>query len=112
MPLESANMPRDDGRLTWMAAARMGDIKLLELYFSEGVDVNEVIKSGSSAPMSDGVEEYLRQSNAIEGFTALLVASTSGDPEIVRMLEDAGRSAKGKSGKRGRGHQRGRGRRG
>ena len=41
MPLESAVEPRSDGRLSWMAAARMGDLTLLELYFSEGLQVRK-----------------------------------------------------------------------
>lgn len=39
MPLEDGDLPREDGRLSWKAAARMGDLELLELYFSEGLDV-------------------------------------------------------------------------
>lgn len=39
MPLEDDVQPRADGRLSWMAAARMGDESLLDLYISEGLDV-------------------------------------------------------------------------
>ena len=73
MPLESANMPRDDGRLTWMAAARMGDIKLLELYFSEGVDVND------------------KEPN---GFSALHIAALYNNVDLARHLISIGASAK------------------
>ena len=48
MPLESMVEPRSDGRLSWMAAVRMGDLPLLELYLSEGLDVNDKEPNGFS----------------------------------------------------------------
>ena len=40
MPLEDLLEPRADGRLSWMAGARKGDLALLELYFAEGLEAS------------------------------------------------------------------------
>jgi hypothetical protein len=96
MPLESAIEPRTDGRLSWMAAARMGDLSLLEVYFSEGVQARANFFPPPSALPSDGRAVCSPQVNDKEpnGFSPLHIAALYNQVGLVRHLLSIGGDAK------------------
>ena len=81
-------------------AIEYNNVKLLEKFFAQGFDVNEVDSDGNSVLIHavkeklDEVTRAVRQNSAIninyrrpsDGYSALMIAAANGHPQIVQQL--------------------------